>query len=82
MHAEAVTSLMDANLNHEIHKEPQLVHVGPSKVEETFALESVEGLKRTEKDNSPGAVAPKDHRRCLRGSQRRSFRRKSNWAAA
>ena len=39
---------MDANLNHEIHKEPQLVHVEPSKVEETFAPESVEGSKGTE----------------------------------
>ena len=37
---------MDANLNHAIHKEPQLVHVGPSKVEETFAVESVEGSKK------------------------------------
>ena len=39
---------MDADLNNEIHKEPQLVHVEPSKVEETFAPESVEGSKGTE----------------------------------
>ena len=32
------------------------------------------GLQRTEKDNSAGAVAPEDRRRCLRGSQRRSRR--------